>query len=45
MRQRFVGKEGVLCDAFYRAEEEGSGGGRGVIDGTSVELNSTDFKE
>jgi hypothetical protein len=45
MRQRFVGKEGVLCGAFYRAGEEGSGGGRGVTGGSSVELNSADFKE
>jgi hypothetical protein len=35
----------VLYDAFYRAEEEGSGGSRGVIGGASVELNSTGFKE
>jgi hypothetical protein len=45
MRQRFVGKNGVLCGAFYRAEEEGSGGGRGVTDGGSVELNSAGFEE
>jgi hypothetical protein len=45
MRQWFVGKEGVLCGAFYRAEEEGSGGGRGVTDDDSVELNSTGFEE
>jgi hypothetical protein len=45
MRQRFVGKEGVMCSAFYRAGEEGSGGGWGVTSGGSVELNSADFKE
>jgi hypothetical protein len=45
MRQRFVGKEGVLCGAFYRAREEGSEGGRGVTGGGSMELNSTGFKE
>jgi hypothetical protein len=45
MRQRFVGKEGVLCGAFYRAGEEGSGGGRGVTSGSSVDLNSADFEE
>jgi hypothetical protein len=45
MRQRFVGKEGVLCGAFYRAGEEGSGGGLGVTGGGSMELNSTGFEE
>jgi hypothetical protein len=40
-----MGKEGVLCGAFYRAEEEGSGGGQGVTDDDSVELNSTGFEE
>jgi hypothetical protein len=45
MRQRFVGKEGVLCGAFYRAREEGSGGGQGVTSGGSVELNSAGFEE
>jgi hypothetical protein len=45
MQQRFVGKEGVLCGTFYRVGEEGSGGGRGVTGGGSVELNSASFEE
>jgi hypothetical protein len=45
MQQRFVRKEGVLCDAFYRAGEEGCVGGQGVTGGISVELNSTGFEE
>jgi hypothetical protein len=31
------GRTGVLCGAFYRAREEGSGGGQGVTGGGSVE--------